>query len=251
MKRLWISVKRGLIREPKHRLAMGECVWLFQYMLDIADWETGKIVDWKDQAAADDMQMPIRTLREQRRKLEEGLYISSIQKRYGQEVTIKNWTNPRSYTGEVLNKKQGSNETSPQKDEQGYTKGYTKGSTQDVTPTYDSNIKQQKKGDIIDGLLFFGKQAKEQEVDKVEELLQEMERGLHVNITRSASHQATAKKILKDGRPFGQWLTWCISDEWRAAHLYIYADLDKIWRDFPQAFENTTGLNPQGLEIGT
>ena len=136
MKRLWISVKRGLIREPKHRLEMGECIWLFQYMLDIADWETGKIPDWKDQAAADDMQMPIRTLREQRRKLEDALYIASTQKQYGQEVTIKNWTNPRSYTGEVLNPKQGDSETVPQ--------GYTQGSSQDVTPTSDSNIKQEQ-----------------------------------------------------------------------------------------------------------
>jgi hypothetical protein len=76
-----------------------------------------------------------------------------------------------------------------------------------------------------------------------------MERGLRVNISRSTANQATAKRILNDGRPFGQWLTWCISDEWRAAHLYIYADLEKVWRDYPQAFENQIGMNPQGLSI--
>ena len=144
MKRLWISIKRGLIRDANHRVRMGECIWLFQYMLDVADWEAGVILDWKDQAAADDMQMPIRTLREQRRKLEEEGYISSLQKQYGQEITIKNWTNPRSYTGEVLNKKQGSNKAEPKKKEsQGYIQGYTQGSSQDVTPTYDSKDKHQ------------------------------------------------------------------------------------------------------------
>jgi len=45
MKKQWISIKRGLIRDPKHRIVMGECVWLFQYMIDIADWNTGKIPD--------------------------------------------------------------------------------------------------------------------------------------------------------------------------------------------------------------
>lgn len=108
-----------------------------------------------------------------------------------------------------------------------------------------------KKGDLIDGMLFYGKQAVEQGADKVEELIQEMERGLHVNVVRSLSNQSAAKKILKDARPFGQWLTWCISDEWRAAHLYHYADLEKIWRDYPQAFDNNAGYNPMGLEIGT
>ena len=93
MKKLWISIKRGLIRDPKHRVAMGECVWLFQYMIDVADWDTGKIFGWKDEAAADDMQMPIRTLREQRRKLESLDYIICTQKQYDQEIAITNWTN--------------------------------------------------------------------------------------------------------------------------------------------------------------
>lgn len=106
-----------------------------------------------------------------------------------------------------------------------------------------------RKGDLVDGVLFFGKQAKEQKADKIEQLLQEIERGLKVNITRSTANQNAARRILNDGRPFGQWLTWCISDQWRAARLYHYADVDKIWRDYPQAFENNTGYNPQGLSI--
>lgn len=110
------------------------------------------------------------------------------------------------------------------------------------------NQKNQKRGDFVDAVLFYGKQAQEQKADKTEEILQEMERGLRVNIARTTNNQAVARRILKDGRPFGEWLTWCLSDEWRAAHLYLYADLEKVWRDYPQAFDNTN-YNPQGLTI--
>ena len=120
---------------------------------------------------------------------------------------------------------------------------------QSVSDSQILNQRNQKKPDLVDGLLFFGKQGQERKEDKVEELIQEIERGLKVNITRTNSNQAAARRILNDGRSFGQWLTWCISDEWRAAHLYLYADLDKVWRDFPQAFDNQTGMNPQGLSL--
>lgn len=110
--------------------------------------------------------------------------------------------------------------------------------------TTENTTKKEKKGDLVDGILFFGQKAIDQGEDKVEELLAEMERGLRVNIARTTLNQAVAKRILKDGRPFGQWLTWCISDEWRAAHLYLYADLEKVWRDYPQAFvEQKENLN--------
>jgi NTP pyrophosphatase (non-canonical NTP hydrolase) len=109
----------------------------------------------------------------------------------------------------------------------------------------------EKKGDLVDGLLFYAGQAKEQGEDKVEEVIQELERGLRVNIARSLNNQQVAKRILNDGRPLEAWLSWCKSEVWRAAHLYLYADLEKVWRDFPQAFDSTDGHNPQGLEIGT
>ena len=142
MKKQWISVKCGLSRDPKHRQAMGESVWLFLHILDIASWEDGIAHDWKDEAAAEDMGMPVRTLREHRRKLSELGYISCNQKQYTQDIVIHNWTNPREYNGQVYNEKQGSSETSPQKNEQGYTQGYTQGNRKDVTPTLDSNIKE-------------------------------------------------------------------------------------------------------------
>jgi len=107
-----------------------------------------------------------------------------------------------------------------------------------------------KKGDLVDGIIFYGQQAKENRVDEIEEIIVRLERGLRVNITRSNGNQSVARRILKDGRSVDQWLNWVTQDEWRNAHLYIYADLEKVWRDFPQAFDANNGMNPQGLEIG-
>lgn len=144
MKKQWISVKCGLSRDPKHRRQMGKTVWTFLHMLDIADWQTGIIHDWKDENAAEDMGIDIRVLREDRRKLEQDDYISCKQKQYGQDITIHNWTNPREYSGEVYNKKQSYEKYPPSNDAQGDTQGYIQGSRKDVTPTYDSKIKESK-----------------------------------------------------------------------------------------------------------
>ena len=137
MKKQWISVKCGLSRDPKHRQAMGSSVWLFLHILDIASWEDGIAHEWKDEAAAEDMGMPVRTLREHRRQLEELGYITCVQKQYTQDLVIHNWTNPREYNGVVYNpKNQGDSETEPQSD----TQGYIQGSRKDVTPTsYSKN----------------------------------------------------------------------------------------------------------------
>ena len=143
MKKQWISVKCGLSRDPKHRRQMGKTVWTFLHMLDLADWETGIVYDWKDENAAEDMGIDIRVLREDRRQLEKEDYISCKQKQYGQDITIHNWTNPREYTGEVYNKKQGYKKLPPSKDAQGDTQGDAQGSIKDVTPTLDSKNKDQ------------------------------------------------------------------------------------------------------------
>lgn len=135
MKKTYIGVKCGLSRDPKHRQAMGECVWLFLHMIDTADWDSGTVKEWKDEAAAEAMGMPIRTLREQRRKLAELGYITCVQKQYDQDIVIHNWTNPREYSGEKYNPKRGSIPLPPQL---GDTQGDTQGSSQDGTPTYSS-----------------------------------------------------------------------------------------------------------------
>jgi hypothetical protein len=136
MKKQWISVKCGLSRDPKHRQAMGESIWLFLHILDTASWDDGIVHDWKDEAEAEEMGMPVRTLREHRRRLDELGYIDCKQKQYTQDIVIHNWTNPREYSGKVYNKQ--SDTESEASKPQGDTQGYIQGSTKDVTPTLDS-----------------------------------------------------------------------------------------------------------------
>jgi hypothetical protein len=94
-KKTWVSIKRGLITDPKHREEMAECVWLFLYMIDNVSWETGIIEDWHDQTAADDMRLECRALRRLRQKLGNLEYITCEQKQHGQRITIHLWVNPR------------------------------------------------------------------------------------------------------------------------------------------------------------
>ncbi len=102
-KKTWVKVKRGLLTDPKHRLALGNRIWLYLYMLDVADWDTGKVVQWIDRSASDDLQMPLSTVRTQRREIEEAGYISCKQHHNRQTITIKRWVNPREYSGKVYN----------------------------------------------------------------------------------------------------------------------------------------------------
>ena len=95
-------MKRGLL-EPKHRKALGIRLWLYLYILDITDWETGKVLEWRDKAVADELQMPLDTVREQRAQLEDMKYIKCKQRFQCLEITVNNWTNPREYSGEVYN----------------------------------------------------------------------------------------------------------------------------------------------------
>lgn len=141
-KKNWIYVKRGLSENPKHRAQMGECIWLYLHIIDRADWEAGIAYDWKDEQEAADMGMPVRTLREQRRKLDDLGYISCFQLKHSQNIIIRKWVNPRDYSGKVLNDLEGDVSLPPTEEVKGDTKGYikgdTKGSTQNVTPTSNS-----------------------------------------------------------------------------------------------------------------
>ena len=138
-KKNWIFIKRGLSQDPKHRETMGNAIWVYMHILDRADWETGIVYDWKDEAEADDMGINIRTMRKWRQELNEAGYISCKQEQYGQQITIHNWVNPRNYSGEVLNQKQGDTKSVPQKS-QGDTQGDTQGSINRSTPTSSSLI---------------------------------------------------------------------------------------------------------------
>jgi hypothetical protein len=158
-KKHWIYIKRGLSEDPKHRAAMGECIWLYMHIIDRADWETGIAYDWKDEDEASEMDMPVKTLRNQRRKLEELDYIRCKQRQYGQNVAIMEWKNPRDYGSETKNPRvEGSLEQAPseiQGDHQGYRQGYHQVSSQKGTPTSSSESKSSKlkRGDPLDGIL--------------------------------------------------------------------------------------------------
>jgi hypothetical protein len=100
--RTWIKVKCGIL-EPKHRARMSKRIWLYLYMLDLADWEEGTIKNWKDAYHAKRFGMETRTLQEWRRKLEDDGYIICIKHQTTQTIIIQNYTNPREYSGEVYN----------------------------------------------------------------------------------------------------------------------------------------------------
>ena len=105
MKKTWIKVKRGFLNDPVHRNKMGVRIWLFLYMIDCANWEDGIVYEWVDKHHAEDINMPWRTIQEQRRKLDEEGYITCVKKPRHQNIIIHNWTNPREYSGEMYNSK--------------------------------------------------------------------------------------------------------------------------------------------------
>lgn len=129
MKKTWIKVKRGLL-EPKHIIKLGQAWYLYFYILDNADWETGKIFEWKDKYAADELRKPLCLIREHRKLLIQEEYISATLNKRSQTITINNWTDPRKYDGVVINKAQGSDFSIPKNEKraQGSGKGNDKGS---------------------------------------------------------------------------------------------------------------------------
>ena len=101
-KKTWIKVKRGLL-SPEHRQKLGARIWLYLHILDRADWDTGTIEGWTDKAHAEALDMPHRTLQDQRQRLADDGYIVCAQSFQALTLTINNWTNPRDYSGQVLN----------------------------------------------------------------------------------------------------------------------------------------------------
>ena len=163
-------VKRGLSADPKHREAMGQSVWCFLHIIDRADFETGKVYDWRDSDEAEDMGVNERTLRGWRQNLEKSGYIHCQQKQRGLEITIYNWINPRDYSAGIMNPKgdiktvpsefQGDKNPSPsefQGDMQGDMQGDIRVPEENVTPTYDSRIKNQGSKADADNLAWISK----------------------------------------------------------------------------------------------
>lgn len=137
-KKHWIYIKRGLSEDPKHRAAMGECVWLFMHIIDRADWETGIAYDWKDREEAAEMSMSAETLRDQRQKLEKLDYIRCSQKQRGQDIQIMEWRNPRDYGSEIKNPRVQGDALPLPTDFQGDAHGDAQVSSQPTTPSSDS-----------------------------------------------------------------------------------------------------------------
>jgi hypothetical protein len=102
-KKLYIAVKCGLIEDAKHREAMGNRLWVYLYMLNRTDWDAGQIWDWRDKDEAEAMSINLRTLRIQRQELADLGYITCQRHGNHQIIIINNWTNPRSYSGKIIN----------------------------------------------------------------------------------------------------------------------------------------------------
>ena len=102
MKKTWIKFERELLK-PDTRNKLGIRIWLYMYIRDRADWDTGKVYEWRDHDEAEDFEMPWRTLQTQRQQLEEDGFITCKAIWQAQEITIHNWRNPREYSGEVHN----------------------------------------------------------------------------------------------------------------------------------------------------
>jgi len=137
-KKNFISIKRGLSQDAKHRERMGNRIWLFLHILDRVDWETGIVYDWRDKDEADDMGISLYTLRNQRQELDELGYISCQQKNNSQEIIVYNWTNPRNYSGEIVNPK--GNKIQLPIENKGNRQGNRQGINESVTPSLNSHI---------------------------------------------------------------------------------------------------------------
>ena len=122
--------------QPEHRTKMGIRVWLYMFIIDQADWETGQVLDWKDQAAADELGMPLPTLRQQRQELESLRYIDCFQEGNHQRIVIKKWIDPRSYSGKVMNDDSQGNDEG---EVEGNNKGNNKG-TETSLPLHSTQI---------------------------------------------------------------------------------------------------------------
>lgn len=130
----WLKIKVGLVRDPKHREAMAEGIWLYQYLIDLADWETGKVYDFKDEDCAADMAASVSWVRKWRRRLEANQYLVCESKgSKGQVITITNWLNPRSYSGETINPVQSDTNVTLDQNQQSVIESVTQSDTDSVT----------------------------------------------------------------------------------------------------------------------
>lgn len=142
MKQTWIKVRRGIL-DPKHRIKLGAAWQMYLYMLFKANWEDGAIMEWRDADVAEELEMPLPTVRDQRRKLENELYITSSQKHHRLEIYIKKWIDPRNPSHGDTNGDENLSPLEIHGDNDGYIHGDTNGDThgdESLTPLHLINI---------------------------------------------------------------------------------------------------------------
>jgi hypothetical protein len=155
-KKTFIKVRRGLL-DAKHVHKLGVRFAYYLLLLDMANWETGMVMFYRDKDVADQFEMPVRTVREWRRKLELDEYIVCHQKRNHQEIVINKWKNPRGKDAinPTPDSKEGYMNLSPKSSEnltplqKSDIKGDMKGVLKHVTPTLYSEVTCHNKKDRL------------------------------------------------------------------------------------------------------
>jgi len=108
---------------------------------------------------------------------------------------------------------------------------------EELVPIFDEVRKPEKKGDLVDGMLYYAEQAKARGEDKVEEVLNALERLLRRNIQRSGQWQDLAKWMLKrnESEPYKKWAEWYMGDPFQAKTSWRLTP-DQVRACWPQAF---------------
>lgn len=99
----WIKIHSGLTNDPEHRMKMGIRVWLFMWLVDHADWENGLVMEYTDKWAAEEMDIPARTIEGQRQQLEKDGYIVCHAGFQCQHIRIMRWRNPKEVEAKQIN----------------------------------------------------------------------------------------------------------------------------------------------------
>lgn len=142
MKKTFIKLRRGIL-EPKHVHTLGIRFAYYVYLLDRANWNTGKVPFYTDREAADDLGINMRTIAEWRRKLDSDNYINCFQVSNYQEITINKWKNPREKeVNPIIKDDEGykNMEDKGYKNMEGLDRGYIRGDIKHVTLPYSKEL---------------------------------------------------------------------------------------------------------------
>jgi hypothetical protein len=125
----------------------------------------------------------------------------------------------------------------------------TENTTENTTPTPTP-----KKGDLVDGVLYFNAIAKERGEDKVEETLDSLEKGLRRGIKRSLEWQQLARWIIKKGN-LAAWIEAYMADPfnvktaWRLTPQKIMDSWDTLTYKEPEKKHRHFKTLPDGTEV--